>query len=224
MLQASLWVVKEELIEGQKRRFMPRERETRTDRLTSIIQVLQLGRKTGLLTIERGEGETFEEGTITFVDGQITQAHTGYLAGQEAFDWLSAWGPCLFAFINTPEDYSVYSQEPENRPIDTQPRLSTQSLALERHNGLHVMRNSAHHERKLPSNSTRITTIPPRIERIEASLRKIEVMGLSRAHRQVFLLVDGRRTSGDIARLTQRGPREVYTLLLDLKGIGVIQL
>jgi Domain of unknown function (DUF4388) len=221
MLQASLWVVKEELIEGQKRRFMPWERETRTDRLTSIIQVLQLGRKTGLLTIERGEGETFEEGTITFVDGQITQAHSGYIAGQEAFDWLSTWGPCLFAFINTPEDHSVYSQEPENRLIDTETRMSTRSLESERHNGLHVMRNSAHHERKLPGNSTLIPTIPPHID---ASLRKIEVMGLSRAHRQVFLLVDGHRTSGDIARLTRRRPREVYTLLLDLEGVGVIQL
>ncbi|TMC61826.1 MAG: DUF4388 domain-containing protein, partial [Chloroflexota bacterium] len=49
---------------------MPHQRETATDRLSNVIQVIQLGKKSGLLTVERGEGITFEEGAITFVNGQ----------------------------------------------------------------------------------------------------------------------------------------------------------
>ncbi len=56
---------------------MPPQRETATDRLADVIEVAQLGQKTGLLTVERGNGITLEEGSITFVDGQVTEASAG---------------------------------------------------------------------------------------------------------------------------------------------------
>ncbi|HKF38536.1 MAG TPA: DUF4388 domain-containing protein, partial [Ktedonobacteraceae bacterium] len=67
---------------------MPPQRETTTDRLADVIEVAQLGQKTGLLTVERGNGITFEEGSITFVDGQVTEASAGGRNGFEAFNWL----------------------------------------------------------------------------------------------------------------------------------------
>ncbi len=78
---------------------MPQQRETVTDRLANVIEVIQLGRKTGQLSVERGAGNTYEEGYISFLNGQIIQAVTGWRRGQEALNWLSDWGTCRFTFI-----------------------------------------------------------------------------------------------------------------------------
>ena len=78
---------------------MTEKRGTVTDRLLNVIQVLQLGKKTGHLTIERDEGKGQEKGEIIFVQGQVTQAYAGNLRGQEALNWLSTWGACRFIFV-----------------------------------------------------------------------------------------------------------------------------
>ena len=39
---------------------MSHQRETATDRLSNVIQVIQLGRKSGLLTVERGGAQSLE--------------------------------------------------------------------------------------------------------------------------------------------------------------------
>nr|MDQ2716835.1 DUF4388 domain-containing protein [Chloroflexota bacterium] len=78
---------------------MPQQRGTITERLTDVIQVIQMGRKSGLLTADRGEGRTFEEGAITFVNGQVAQATATHLNGQEALNWLKTWGTCYFTFV-----------------------------------------------------------------------------------------------------------------------------
>lgn len=51
----------------------------------------------------------------------------------------------------------------------------------------------------------------------------IEQMGLSRAHRRLFLLIDGRRTPQELVRLMAQDPAEVYRLLKDLERAGVVQ-
>ncbi|MBV9614035.1 MAG: DUF4388 domain-containing protein, partial [Ktedonobacteraceae bacterium] len=78
---------------------MSQKRGTVTDRLLNVIQVLQLGKKTGHLTVERDEGKGQEKGEIIFVQGQVTQAYGGNLRGQEALNWLSTWGACRFIFV-----------------------------------------------------------------------------------------------------------------------------
>jgi len=48
-------------------------------------------------------------------------------------------------------------------------------------------------------------------------------MGLTRVHRQLFLLIDGQRTVPDLIRLSARGTEEVRRLLVDLERAGMIQ-
>src|SRR6266705_6406962 len=79
---------------------MSQQQETATDRLVSVIQAIQHGRKTGRLTVKRGEGITLEEGSITFVNGQITVAGVGRRSHSEALNWLSTWGNCRFTFVS----------------------------------------------------------------------------------------------------------------------------
>src|SRR5436853_7725634 len=80
---------------------MAQQKETITNSLADVIQVIQLGRKSGVLTVGRGVGETFEEGMITFVNGQAVAAQTTGFNGQNALHWLARWGTCRSAFIRT---------------------------------------------------------------------------------------------------------------------------
>src|SRR5260370_3167801 len=80
---------------------MAPQKETITNSLANVIQVIKLGWKSGVLIVERGEGATFEEGMITFVNGQAVEALTAFFNGQDALRWLGSWGTCRYAFIPT---------------------------------------------------------------------------------------------------------------------------
>jgi hypothetical protein len=198
--------------------FMSQGRGTTTDRLANVIQVIQLGRKTGQLAVERGEGTLLEQGEIIFVRGQIVQARSRHLTGQKALDWLSTWETCRFAFIPP-------ATERVTRPLLALPapqRTSTQPL-----------------KEILPPTPTnggqetapRGTTgplygdlpAPQRISQVDDALWQIDQAGLSRLHRRLFLLLDGQRTIAALARLTGRSYEEVQRLLRDLERLGVIQ-
>ncbi|MBE3558111.1 MAG: DUF4388 domain-containing protein, partial [Ktedonobacteraceae bacterium] len=70
---------------------MSDRRGTATDQILNVIQVIQLGKKSGLLTVEREEGAILEQGEIAFVHGQIAQARCGQLSGQQALNKISSW-------------------------------------------------------------------------------------------------------------------------------------
>jgi Domain of unknown function (DUF4388) len=77
---------------------MAKPRVTATDRLSNVIEVVELGQRTGLLTVERGSGSVQEEGEIYFVSGRAVYASLAGLRGREALAGLSRWGACRFAF------------------------------------------------------------------------------------------------------------------------------
>ena len=81
---------------------MSQRRGTITHNLLNVIQVIQLGRKTGFLMVERGKGTSREEGEIVFVSGQIIEASSGDIVGQQALEWLKTWGVCRFLFVESP--------------------------------------------------------------------------------------------------------------------------
>src|SRR5258708_8754450 len=79
---------------------MSQQPKTETDRLANVIQVLQLGQKTGRLVVERSEGPQFEQGIITFVNGQVIQASANQQQGPNVLDWLRGWGAGRFTFTS----------------------------------------------------------------------------------------------------------------------------
>src|SRR5437588_11389431 len=83
---------------------MSQQPATSTDRLINVIEVIQLGRKTGILTAERNVGSMLEHGMITFVNGIVIQASFGQHTGFRAFSVLKSWSTCRFSF--TPSDPS----------------------------------------------------------------------------------------------------------------------
>lgn len=202
--------------------FMLQRRGTATDRLLNVIQVLQLGKKTGHLVVERGIDPKQEEGEIVFRGGQVLQAHAGRLQGQEALNWLSTWSNCRFLFVtetaekNTrPLNTGPLPQLPGSegaRPLrDTQPRLPIASPS--------TWQETEWTEQTLPTAHAN----PHRTCPTEKGFQLLERVGLTRAHRHLFLLVDGQRSIAELVRLTGRLPEDVQRLLHDLEDIGVIQ-
>ncbi|MFL5690759.1 MAG: DUF4388 domain-containing protein [Ktedonobacteraceae bacterium] len=178
------------------------QRGTSTNRLADVIQVVQVTHKTGLLTIERGEiDSTLEEGEITFVNGQITDAHSGQHSGIAAVNWLRTWGACRFTFLPLTSD----DPPPSTSPL---PRLTPDMLA--------------------PSNGhfpppTPVNIVPRRTREVAEVLPAFEFLGLTRSHRRIFLLIDGQRTVTELIHLMGGRADEVYAWLADLEGADLIQ-
>src|SRR5258708_12115597 len=69
-----------------------------TSRLSNIINMISLGRQSGILRVIRGQGPTREIGQIKFLDGEPTTALLGQLTGQNALTVLANWGECVYSF------------------------------------------------------------------------------------------------------------------------------
>jgi hypothetical protein len=166
--------------------------KTETDRLANVIHVLQLGQKTGKLIVERNDTAKFEQGLITFVNGQITQVSVNQQQGPDALNWLKSWGPCRFTFLT----------EQKTGPSGVLPQQASTTGAI----------------------PTAWLIAPYPTRHIDDGIRLIEQMDLSRTHRHLFLLIDGKRTIRDLMRLMQHKPEDILKLLRDLERAGVIQL
>ena len=77
---------------------MGKPKVTATDQLSNVIEVVELGQRTGMLLVERGSGSVLEEGEIYFVGGRAVYASLAGLRGREALSALGRWGACRFAF------------------------------------------------------------------------------------------------------------------------------
>ena len=194
-------------------------RDTTADSLVKVIQVLQLGRKTGTLTVERGEGATFEEGTLVFVNGQVAAAITKQYASLEAFHYLNTWGQCKFAFI--PQTTEKFMPLPLRSLTDTEPSLPAhEQFPARLTRPLPVSQPQQKAQQNIPP---LVSVIPIHIRPVDEALRLIAEAQLSRAHKQIFLLIDGHRTIAELALLTRHRPNRLSIVLDDLASIGVIQ-
>ena len=77
---------------------MTKPKVTATDRLANVIEVVELGRRSGMLAVERGAGSVIEEGEIYFLSGRAIYAALASLRGREALGMMARWGECRFAF------------------------------------------------------------------------------------------------------------------------------
>ncbi len=196
---------------------MSQRRGTTTNQISNVIQVLQLGRKTGVLSVERDESVSIEKGIITFVHGHITEAHTGRLSGQAALSLLSIWGPCRFTFTPT-------EMEKITRPVPAIPSQSSPALAdLNKPGSTAPLEKIPREPLAQPSAGPLPSpAAPQRIKSTEESLRTLERAGLSRTHRHLLLLLDGQRSIIELSRLMNWREDDIWNLLRDLAQIGLI--
>ncbi|HEY0752663.1 MAG TPA: DUF4388 domain-containing protein [Ktedonobacteraceae bacterium] len=216
---------------------MSQQPKTETDRLANVIQVLQLGQKTGRLIVEHNDGLRFEQGIITFVNGQVVQASLNQFQGPEAFNRLKNWGACRFAFTleqRASTTARLPALSPPLSPVlqkrEAEKRASSGLLLPKQAPGQTDKQESVHSRTPRNVESTRRfipldwLAIPYRTRQIEEGIHLIEHMGLSRTHRRLFLLIDGSRMVKELVRLMAHNPEEVQKLLQDLEHVGVIHL
>ncbi len=92
-----------------------------TSRLGNVIQLIALGKQTGVLKATRGLGSTREQGEIHFVNGQPTFAILGQLIGNAALTVLQNWGESQYIFLEGPlpqSEQSPYQADPLGRTGD----------------------------------------------------------------------------------------------------------
>ena len=210
---------------------MQQQPATLTDRLANVIEVIQLGRKTGILTAERDTGSMLEHGMITFVKGQVTQTSVGQHTGFPAFNVLKTWGTCRFAF--TPSDPAQITQQTTQplSPITGEPStqrgfVTDPTLRIPapgKQNGVMAAGGQGTNSVKSMRSGPAAGGVPSPIRPYDEALVWIERVGLSRAHRRLFLLIDGYRTIPELVRLMGRGEDEVNALLRDLEGANLIR-
>ena len=222
-------------------RRMSQQKEVMTDRLVSVISSIQRERRSGVLTVKRGEGIFLEEGTIVFANGQISQANVGRLRDSAARNWLSTWESCRFLFVPTSSESGVHDSQAS---LPAQGRATSPSMlgppphitntkgpdpqtpmpsSLEGQEG-----SGLAGDRETIGKNGRVDTpasaAPYPTLQHDAALRLIEQQGLSRVHRQLFYLIDGRRSIVDLVRLTGKRGSELYKLLGDLERAQVIRI
>ena len=212
-----------------------------TDRLVGVISSIQRERRSGVLVAQRGEGSALEEGTIVFVNGQITEARVGRQRGAAARNRLSTWGSCRFLFVPTSSEAGVRVDQPPlpakgsatgvlslgppahttntrwqdpqtSRPSSPGGQEGSQVAGAWERIGLKGSRDAP------------ASTAPYPLQPLDAALRLIEQHGLSRVHRQLFCLVDGRRTIVEMVRLMRKRESEIYRLLGELEHAHVIRI
>ena len=197
--------------------------------VADLLQFLAAGRKTGTLTVERNSSDGLEQGTIYFVNGQMTQASAHQIEGRAAFNWLNTWGACRFTFTPSTSPATTVklpAVEPDQIPdskINGNPAQLRDTTPLS-----NTMARSGREDRTIDpganwwQNAPGVD-IPVQSRALEDALQRIEQVHFSRAHRHLYLLIDGHRSSGDLARLMGRSQGELNALLQDLERAGVIR-
>lgn len=84
------------------------------ERLESLLQTLEDSQFTGVLAVSRSKAGVSEQGDLTFIYGEIVDAHAGKQVKQDALQWLMTWGNC---------QYTAHAQSPDEVviSIDTVP-------------------------------------------------------------------------------------------------------
>lgn len=166
--------------------------------------------------VERGEGRTLEEGLIIFADGQAIEARVNQQSGTAAFNYLSTWQKCHFSFIS--QTVARHSLPQITKPLpNMQSDPANGSVTPGANSAWTKQATGQHHERG------NTTSLPLRLLRGEEALQHPEHIPVPRVHRRLLLLIDGRRSVDELARLMTRDVNEVHRLLNDLERAGLIQ-
>jgi Domain of unknown function (DUF4388) len=221
---------------------MAKPRVTATNRLSNVIDVVEMGRRSGMLSVERGGGSVLEVGEIYFVSGTPTYAGLAGLRGREALLALGNWGPCRFAFDteSTPPPPNIVVTDPtlhaaqRNQPSSTPHlgsripaagnrmtgRLQTGPLGPRQTSSLNQYGSytppGAH------ANGDSLGRRPRRAPDVRDLMAVVTTYNLSRNHRTVLLLADGEHSILDLARLSSKSVDEIAGLLADLESRGLV--
>jgi hypothetical protein len=192
---------------------MAQQHEATTDRLVGIIASIKMKRRSGQLMVRRGEGLTSEEGILIFERGQMTQASVGRRNSSDALNWLSTWRQARYTFIPT-------ASETGELTLFSPPPSSPFGTTVTNPN-LEIARNDTD---RLEPPQPLAYSVPHATVELDEAITRIERAGLTRAHRRLYLLIDGHRSAIELIPLIGKKAEEVRNMLHDLEWLGVIRM
>jgi Domain of unknown function (DUF4388) len=202
--------------------FMQSQHGTMTDSLADIINILHVGGKSGILTVERDEAAILEEGRIVFVDGKVIEARVGQQSGLTAFNYLDTWKTCRFSFIDHhAQDISMPSQATQNSRSQRNTLPVTPSATYAPYFTTQIPSRINDGEQEYGGGSAGPFTYPFRSYAGEVALQHLERVQISRLQRRLLLLINGQRSLSELARLMVKSPHEIRILLNDLERAGL---
>jgi hypothetical protein len=149
---------------------------------------------------------------LSLVEGHVVACHVHsqvdgrrLLSGDEALRWLAHWGQRELAWT-----LKVFT------PHQTVPHPAPAGLLPPARNVAPPQRVSQPAGLILPA---RQVTPPQRIEQAEQGVDS----SWPRKHRQIFALVDGKRSVGHIAAILKQSPEVVEGIVNELQSLGVIR-
>lgn len=196
---------------------MSHQRETSTDHLVAIIATIKMERRSGQLRVRRGEGLTTEEGILTFSQGQVTQASVGRRSGAEALNWLSTWGQAHYTFLPAISGEQLHLEV--LTPVYPEKTATNPDLLVARANTDRLNTEDLELEQPIAPEYE----APRACVALSEAVAHIERAGLSRAHKRLFLLIDGHRSVHELTPLSGKSLEEVHSMLQDLEWLGIIQ-
>lgn len=193
---------------------MRKQRKHPAERLSDVLELLYARRSSGLLSVERFEGQVFEEGEIYLERGKPVYARVDTRMGKGAFSWLSTWQQIYFAFDK--DAPNPMSQAPAG---GTTPPVSSpqQETAIPSARGSAPLVSTPSPNIHFPLSG--VEHMVPRRQIVKDNVLE---MPLTRTQRSIYLLIDGRRTIADLARCLGKNLQEVSQALRELQEQGLI--
>jgi hypothetical protein len=208
---------------------MSQPQDRAVKRLVTFIQSVQFRLRSGLLNTKHSKRINREERGRAFVNEQVNAAKGGHYVGSEAFNQLRPWETRQFSFITplssplSPPKHvytnTIEKSIDENKSsILRNTRLPSQELDESPQTPALLPFSPTSAQKHLTVNvNPKETKVPQLTRSCSASLQLMELMGFSRIHRRLYLLIDGSRSIDELARLIGRTSQEVSELLSDLK-------
>ena len=204
-------------------------------RLVSVIQAVQLGRETGTLIAKRRGGISTEEGRIVFIDGRIAEVTMNSRSTSDAFNYISTWENCQVSFISRDtlrtithlfESSSLMASPPSEEQKRASPSTplpkGVRPVREQRQNRTYDTPVAKPAQPLSLSEQELMAYTPVLMQPLPIVLYRIEQTGLSRAHRQLALLINGERSVEDLVHVMGRTFSNIQGIVQDLKRLGLI--
>lgn len=225
---------------------------TATERLIPILQSIALKQQTGCLSIEHMTATGSEKGEVFFVHGDTIFARTEHASGKEALGQMLTWPEVRYVFTVGEPAQTAQRKGARLNGIVFHPSAMRHLLPIEmeetrEERSISIPAISKNITQPLPvsvtmprvSTSSRVPALPPPLapgvenigkRGIAAVFRTLPyvttpavLLRLERRDRIVLLLLDGKRTLQDVARLVHRSELDVAQVLARMLKRGYIE-
>ena len=225
---------------------------TATERLIPILQSIALKQQTGCLSIEHMTATGSEKGEVFFVHGDTIFARTEHASGKEALGQILTWPEVRYVFTVGEPAQTAQRKGARLNGIVFHPSAMRHLLPVEteetrEERSISKPAISKNITQPLPVSVTmprvsiwpRVPALPPPLARGVANIGKHGIaavfrtlpyvttpailLRLERRDRIVLLLLDGKRTLQDVARLVHRSELDIAQVLARMLKRGYIE-